>query len=74
MLLHHSIIKTDNIILLLISANVACESLTDASMADFLELKTSSGNILKSGWQRRWCVIWHNFMYIYESSQGKQFL
>ena len=47
-----------------------CESLTDALYADFLEMKRDSSNPLKAGWQKRWCIIWNNIFFVYESSQG----
>ena len=53
--------------------DTACERFDDVPFDDFLELKTNSSSFLKSPWQKRRCVIWRNFFYIYESSTGSSF-
>ncbi|XP_039273410.2 uncharacterized protein LOC120347478 isoform X2 [Styela clava] len=53
---------------------IACEKISNPKVSELLELKKDGAlkNILKSAWQKRWCVLKGNIFYLYESATDKQ--
>lgn len=53
---------------------VPCDKLHDYTIAEYMDLKKEGGlaKLIKSAWQKRYCVVHRGIMYMYESPKDKK--